>query len=235
MSVFVIKLTPAEVVRLLRAETQAALGAPELNVAAKKEFLIEEDFDAAAYGLADATDFDLVKSTAVLTIEPRVESGYWVLETSVERDFGPVKKTEEYGMTPTELSLDEFEAELDGAGTQSVVVRLVTQTADGKKDFDDWLAAAQARHGRFASKSGAGANSNLVAAAAVIGLVGAGLFFVDGSLFSTRAPSTLENNDADRAPTLASSQQASAPAPQAAAPAVASAAASSSSDELLAL
>jgi hypothetical protein len=61
MAIFELKLTPAEVIELLRSETQAALGAPELAIAAEKEYLIEEEFDYGAYGLPDAADVDLVK------------------------------------------------------------------------------------------------------------------------------------------------------------------------------
>ena len=46
MAIFELKLTPAEVVNLLRSETQAAFGAPELAIAAEKEYLIEEEFDS---------------------------------------------------------------------------------------------------------------------------------------------------------------------------------------------
>ena len=85
MSIFVLKLTPGEVIHLLRAETRAAGGAPELNITIQKEYLIEEEFDYAAYGVSNPADVDLVTSTAKLTVEPRVESGYWMLETLVER------------------------------------------------------------------------------------------------------------------------------------------------------
>jgi hypothetical protein len=77
MKTYILTLPAAEVVHLLRAETEVAHGAPELDIgAAEKEYVIEEDFDRSAYGIHDGKQFDLVTSITTLTIEPRVESGY---------------------------------------------------------------------------------------------------------------------------------------------------------------
>ncbi len=186
MRIFVLKLPPSEVIRLLRSEIKAAHGAPELNITIRKEYQIEEEFDYAAYGVQDATDVDLVSATTKLTIEPRVESGYWVLETEVERELGPLSRKEEYGMTPSVLSLDEFEAEVKNPGSKKISVRLVTQAAADKEDFDKWLAALEARHGgnKMAKEDDAAraANRTLALSVAAIWSIGAGIYFISDSL-----------------------------------------------------
>ncbi len=146
MQTFILKLPAAEVVHLLRAETKAAYGAPELDTAAEKEYVIEEDFDRSAYGLRDGEEFDLATSMATLTIEPRVESGYWILETIVERALGPVRTSQEDELARTELTLDEFAAELRSPGRKRVNVRLSVQTPGVRQDFDRWLGEMRARH-----------------------------------------------------------------------------------------
>lgn len=147
MSTYILGLSAAEVVHLLRAATEAAQGTPELDVGApEKEYVIEEDFDRSAYGLRDGKKFDLATSMATLTIEPRVESGYWVLETVVERPLGPVQASQEDKLVREELTLDEFESELRAPGQKRVVVRLQVQTPAVRQDFDRWLADMRARH-----------------------------------------------------------------------------------------
>ncbi len=94
MKTFILKLPAAEVVHLLRAETTSAYGAPELHTAAEKEYIIEEDFDRSAYCIHDGEEFDLVTSIATLTIEPRVDSGYWILERFVERALGLIRTSQ---------------------------------------------------------------------------------------------------------------------------------------------
>jgi hypothetical protein len=146
MKTFILRLPAAEVVHLLRTETTAAYGAPELHTAAEKEYVIEEDFDRSAYGIHDGEEFDLVISIATLTIEPRVESGYWILETFVERALGLLRTSQEDELTRRELTLDEFEAELRSPGRKRVSVRLYVETSDVKQDFDQWLREMRARH-----------------------------------------------------------------------------------------
>ncbi len=70
MNTYILKLSAVEVVHLLRAETKAACGAPELHAAAEKEYVIEEEFDRSAYEIHDGEEFDLATSIATLTIEP---------------------------------------------------------------------------------------------------------------------------------------------------------------------
>jgi hypothetical protein len=60
MSTYILGLPPAEVLRLLRAETEEALGAPELNTSTNRDYLIEEEFNSNAYGIRDGEKFDLV-------------------------------------------------------------------------------------------------------------------------------------------------------------------------------
>ncbi|MGJ0508321.1 MAG: hypothetical protein ACR652_14615, partial [Methylocystis sp.] len=249
MSTFVLKLTPDDVIQLLRAEIDAARGAPELAIAARKEFIIEEEFDAAAHNLSDATDYDLVTSTAILTVEPRVEGGYWVLETAVERKLGPVRRADEIGMTPSALSLDEFETEVNGAGPAQIDVRLVTESAEGKQDFDAWLAALQARHAGKRVKRGEAARSadrSLILTVSAIWSVGAMIYFGAGNSLSPTAPSTLETGSAENhVKTVAATETTSAAPAEAAAPAAPSApaatapaaapVAAASNDELLTL
>lgn len=126
-------------VHLLRAETEAACGAPELHTAAEKEYILEEDFNRRAYGIHDGEDFDLATSIATLTIEPRVESGYSIIETVIEQPLGPMRTTQEDELTRKELTLDEFERELRASGPKRVTVRLSVQTAGVRKDFEQWL------------------------------------------------------------------------------------------------
>jgi hypothetical protein len=137
-------LSAAELIYLLRAETMAA-GAP-IYIAALKEYLFEEDFDRAAYGLKDRIEFDLVTSITRLTVEPWVESGYWVLEVTVERALGPTRISQEDRLTRRDLTLDQFEQELLAPGPKQVDVRLDVETPDVESDFDKWLADLRSRH-----------------------------------------------------------------------------------------
>lgn len=146
MKAFILALSATEVVHLLRAETKAANGRPELNTTCEKDYMIEEDFDHRAYGIRDEDRFDLATSVSTLTIEPRVESGYWILSTIVERSLGLVSMSDENKMAFTELTLDEFEIELRTVGRTKITVRVDTQTWAVKQDFDYWLAEMRARH-----------------------------------------------------------------------------------------
>jgi hypothetical protein len=146
MKAFILALSGLEIVRLLRAETITANGQPELNTTCEKDFIIEEDFDHSAYGIAEDEWFDVVTSETNLTIEPRRESDYWILSVMVERTLGLVRTLDEDKMSHMELSLEEFEIELRSARRKEVTVRLDIQTPDVKQDFDAWLADMRARH-----------------------------------------------------------------------------------------
>ncbi|MEO6782041.1 MAG: hypothetical protein ABI407_12320 [Bradyrhizobium sp.] len=146
MKAFILALPGLEVVRLLRAETRAANGQPELDVICNKDFTIEEDFDHSAYGIDAEERFDVVTSVAILTIEPRRESGYWILSVMVERALGLVRTFDEGEMITMELKLDEFEIELRSARQKEITVRLDVQAPEVKRDFDRWLADMRVRH-----------------------------------------------------------------------------------------
>lgn len=147
MKTYILGLAAAEVVHLLRAETESAHGAPELDVGEpEREYVIEEDFDREAYGLFDGDQFDLVTSITTLTIEPRVESGYWILSTVIECPLGPIPTSQEDQLVRKNLTLDEFEAELLAPGQKRIAVRLHVQTSAAKHDFDRWLMDVRARH-----------------------------------------------------------------------------------------
>lgn len=147
MRAFILAVPAAEVVHLLRAEMESAHGAPELDIGfPEKEYVIEEDFDRSAYGIHNGEQFDLVTSITTLTIEPRVESGYWILETVIERSLGPMSTSQEDELTRKDLTLDEFEGELRETGQKRVTVRLQVETSAIRQDFDHWLADMRARH-----------------------------------------------------------------------------------------
>ena len=93
-------------------------------------------------------DLDLVTSITTLSIEPRVESGYWVLEAVVERPLGPVRTSKEGEFAFKESSLDEFEEELQRPGRKRILTRLQVQTPAVRQDFGRWLEQMQARHPR---------------------------------------------------------------------------------------
>lgn len=148
MSTYLLRLSPGEVIRVLRAEIAATEGAPELYIEAHSDFLIEEDYDRAAYGLRDDNRHDLVTSEAMLTIEPRLEQNYWVLSIVAHKVLGPQIIGDEESFIGSPISLDEFEARFVAADPGRVSVRLSTQTPLAKAHFDAWWAQIAARHVR---------------------------------------------------------------------------------------
>ena len=60
--------------------------------------------------------------------------------------LGLVKTIDEGEMSPMELSLKEFEIELQSARQKEITVRLDVETPEVKQDFDAWLADMRARH-----------------------------------------------------------------------------------------
>lgn len=142
----ILALPAAEAISLLRAESEAAHGQPELNTSAWKDYVIEEDFDRGVYGIHDGAEFDLVTSVATLNIEPRVERDYWILRVIIERVIGPLPVLAESTLDRTELTLDEFSAEMGVPGPKRTLVRLDVETPIAKEHFDHWLAEMRARH-----------------------------------------------------------------------------------------
>ena len=129
------------------------MGQPELNIGCLIDYVIEEDFDRTRYDLRDGEEFDLVTAVATLSIEPRVERGYWILFVVVERALGPTRISEENAFSPGELTLDEFEGQLLAPGDKRVVVRLTIETPEVRQDFDLWLAEMEARHPKTGAQS----------------------------------------------------------------------------------
>ncbi len=148
MSSYLLRLSPQEIMRVVRAELMATGGAPELYIDAYSDFLIEEDFDRAAYGLRGETQHDLVTSEAVLTIEPRLEQNYWVLSIVAHKVIGPQIIGDENSYIGAPISLDEFEERFVTADPGRVSVRLATETPTAKAHFDAWWTEIAARHPR---------------------------------------------------------------------------------------
>lgn len=146
MATYLLHIRPEEIIRLVRAETDATGGQPEFYESASQDYLIEEDYDRRTYGLFDGNEYDLVTAEAVLNVEPRVEQNYWVLSVVVHNDLGPQLIDDENALLGAELSLDEFESRLAARGAGRVRVRLEAQTPSGKKHFDRWWAELSARH-----------------------------------------------------------------------------------------
>lgn len=151
MTTYFLRIPPREVVRLVRAERDAAGGQPELYEDALKDYVIEEEYDRHAYGLPeieqDGRRYDLITVEAVLNVEPRVERDFWVLSVVVRKNLGPqIVDDEERALVATALTLDEFEREFLAPGAGRVTVRLETETPLAKQHFDDWWAALNARH-----------------------------------------------------------------------------------------
>jgi hypothetical protein len=150
MKAYFLPIPPAEVVRLLRAEIDAAQGQPELYLAGWEDFLIEEDFDRRAYGLDDGSGYDLVAVEARLTVEPRIERDYWMLSLVCTKELGPQLTADEDAFFGGELTLDEFEQRFLAAGDGVLRVRLDVETPQAKQHFDRWWADLNARHPRNA-------------------------------------------------------------------------------------
>lgn len=148
MATYVLHIPPKEVVRVVRAETDATGGQPELYENAWQDYVIEEDYDRRAYGLEDGEQYDLVSVDAVLKIEPRLEQNYWVLSVEAQKQIGPRVIEDEAGLIGAELTLEEFEANFLTPGDSDVVVRLNAQTPEAKKHFDSWWAGIRERHSR---------------------------------------------------------------------------------------
>lgn len=138
-------LSAVELIYLLRDETRTA-GVPSLYIAAQKEYLFQEDYDRAAYGLKNAIEFDLVNSIARLTVEPWVESGYWILDVTIECALGPIRTSQQDKLVRRDLTLDDFEQELLAPGPKQINIGLEVETPAVKNDFDRWLADMRLRH-----------------------------------------------------------------------------------------
>ncbi len=148
MPTYSLRIVPADIVRLVRAEIHATGGQPEFYVDARQDYVIEEDYDRAAYGLHDGEAYDLVTAEAALNIEPRVEQNYWILSVIVHRELGPQVIEDENALLGAPLTLDAFETAFLADGKASVRVRLTTHTREAKRHFDRWWAELSERHRR---------------------------------------------------------------------------------------
>lgn len=145
---YMLTLPVAEIAGLLRAETRAAHGQPELNTSAWREYVIEKGFKGRAYGIYGFSRGDLVVEVSTLSIEPRVERDYWILQAIVERPVGPLSEVSEDVMGYAELTFDAFEAALHARGRKRTKARLDVETPAARRHFDRWLAEMRHRHGR---------------------------------------------------------------------------------------
>lgn len=154
MPTYQLRLPAQELVRLVRAEVSATAGAPELFIEAYRDYVIEEDYNRAAYGLHDGSEYDLVISEAVLAIEPRVEQNYWVLTVTVRKVVGPQIVADETALIGASMSLEAFEAALGAPDAGTITVRLDTQSPTAKQHFVQWWTALQVRHAQPAGAAG---------------------------------------------------------------------------------
>jgi hypothetical protein len=148
MAIYLLRIPPYEVIRVVRAETEAESGQPQLYEDAWQDYVIEENYDRRARGLGDGEEYDLVSIDAVLKVEPRLEQNYWVLSVVAHKEVGPRVIEDESGLIGAELSLDEFEANFLGKNDVEVSVRLEAQSPEAKKHFDRWWADLCQRHVR---------------------------------------------------------------------------------------
>jgi hypothetical protein len=124
MLTYILALPGSEVVRLFRAEWEAAFGQPELNTSLWTEYAIEEGFAGGSHTAPDAKKSDLVTAVSTLSIEPRVEQDYWILQVIIERVLGSLADCENEVVSFRELTLDDIEAELRAPGRKHIRVRL---------------------------------------------------------------------------------------------------------------
>src|SRR5664280_2872775 len=124
MPTCLLRLSAEEIVRVVRAEMDAAGGQPELYVGAWQDYGIEEDYDRSAYGLHDGAQYDLVTVEGNLNIEPRIERNYWILSVAVRREIGPRIIGDENALLGAPLMLDEFESGFRAQGEREGVVSL---------------------------------------------------------------------------------------------------------------
>jgi hypothetical protein len=148
MPTYPLRIAPEEVLRLVRAETDEAGGQPELYLGAWQDYVIEEDYDRASYGLDDDNRYDLVTAQAVLNIEPRLEQNYWVLSVVARREVGPQIIEDENALLGAPLTLERFESDFLATDGVAVGIRLDARTPQAKQHFDRWWAELSRRHPR---------------------------------------------------------------------------------------
>ena len=153
MSTRNLRISPREIVRLLRAEILSADNQPELNLTSSKEYRRKGDFRHSTHTPNREPEFDFVTGFALLTIEPRRERDVWVLRVEVETPIGRRSHYDEYGLEHRLLTLDEFEGALHDPKRKRTTVRLSTESPAGREHFEYWLAEMRTRHPRHSEKN----------------------------------------------------------------------------------
>jgi hypothetical protein len=146
MPTYTLRTRPEDIIRLVRAETKAAGGNPEVYVDAWRDYVIEEEFDRRAHGALGGPRFDLVMKQAFLKIEPRLEQNYWVLSVETRDQWRPEAVEDESALLGAPMTLDEFEAALRAGERSHTVVRLSARTLEAKRHFDRWWEDLNVRH-----------------------------------------------------------------------------------------
>lgn len=146
MPTHTLRLPPADVVRWLRAEMESENGQPDFDLAISKEHITKSKFGGAARGGGRRVRIDVVTEFAVLTVDPHLERDYWVLRVEVEIPLGLHSHHEKAGLGRRDLTLDEFERELNAPTTKQIKVRLETETATSRRHFHRWLLEMRKRH-----------------------------------------------------------------------------------------
>ncbi|MDE2583566.1 MAG: hypothetical protein KGL52_18170 [Rhodospirillales bacterium] len=165
MPIYRLRISPAEIIRLIRAEAAASGGQPEFYVSAYHDYVIEEDYDRAAYGVGGDARRDLVTAEAVLSVEPRLEQNYWVLSIVVRQELGPQAIDDENALLGVPLTVDAFRARFLTPDAGKVSVRLAVRTPQARAHFDRWWAELNARHAPGASPARADPARETAAAA----------------------------------------------------------------------
>ncbi len=145
MTTYILGVPGTEIVRLLRRETAAAGGQPELFYNVWEDYIVEEEFDRHAFGIRDGREYSLVSIEAVLNIEPRVERDYWVLKVIANHELGPQNRDQVNALVRAELTLDAFATGFLSPDNE-VSVRLEAETAKAKEDFGRWLVEKRRRY-----------------------------------------------------------------------------------------
>ncbi len=150
----ILALKASEIVDLVRAQTSDLQEAQDFYVSAWKEYIAEEEFDRNVYGIHDGADYDLVTALPTMTFEPHVGLNCWILTVVVELQLGPLTRQDEEKLVRTELTLDEFAAEVKASGKKRITVRLDAETPLAKRHFYQWLERMRARHAGHAPSVG---------------------------------------------------------------------------------
>ncbi|MDE2006183.1 MAG: hypothetical protein KGI51_06435 [Rhodospirillales bacterium] len=124
MPLYSLSIPPRELVRVFAAEIVSASGVLEFYHAAYRDYVIEEEFDRPAYGLAGRTEYDFIVSRAVLDVEVGLKWHDWVLSIVARTELGPRMISDENALLGVPMTLADFDAVLRTAGPGAITVRL---------------------------------------------------------------------------------------------------------------